>query len=166
MNWIRVNRILGHKVNDQYSASYLAILVALGALEPTDHWQLPHSLGKRHAQLAKELSLQLCKQENVSWPTDLGNSYLLEMENANRYSTLGWVDKDEFEALLDLLACGKLSELKSASDNNQRVPIVCSLESMLGVKEHSDKYDRFAGLIDELMSDEYSGEYELESRDK
>jgi hypothetical protein len=134
------------------------MLVALGALEPTDHWQLPHLPGIRLAELAKELSLQLCKQGDIPWTKDHGKSLLLEIKNATRYSTLGWVEQDELEALVDLLACGKLDGMKYVFGDDEQEPADCMLETMLGEKKENDKHDRFAGLIDELMNDGYSGE--------
>jgi len=158
MNWIRINRILGHRMNDQYAATYLAVLISLGALESTDHWQMQHLPGKRLSELIKELSIQLCKQSDINWSSDLGNSYLQDIDHATSYSTLGWVEIDELRTLLDSYTCCNLSSQKFVPTINEYEPTYCSLEHILNEKMQIDKHERFADLIDELMSDGYSGE--------
>jgi len=152
MNWIRVNRILGRRVNDHHSATYLAILIALEVLEPTSHWQLPHLPGMRLSELAKTLSKDLCKHRDIPWPTDFGKSLLLEIETANKYLPLGWVERDELGAFVDLVSCGKIR------GNDERDHTDCTLQLMLGEKEQDDRKNRFASLIDELMNEGNSGE--------
>ncbi len=155
MNWIRVNRVLGRRINDQHAATYLAMLIALEVLQPTDHWQLPHLPGKRLLQLAKELSFELCKQGNIPWSNDLGKFLLHNMRHTNCHSNLGWVNEEELDALLELLASDKLGGMKSDRSDNGQEPIDYILEIMMAEQEQNKKYDRIADMIDELMKDGY-----------
>lgn len=158
MSWIRINRVLGYRLNDQYAATYLALLIALGALEPTDHWQRLHTQGRRLGDLIKDLSLHLCIQEDIPWHSDLGKSYVSHMEEINRYSSLGWVEEDEFRTLLDRLASEKIEGMEYIIGNVKRKPNDSVLEMMLNQKEKENRHERMSDLIEELINDRYNEE--------
>jgi hypothetical protein len=156
MNWVRVNRVLGRRVDNQLSATYLAALIALDALQPTDHWQLPHQAGTHLSVLIKELSLHLSKQGDVTWKSDLGQSYLLYMENKKLHYPLGWINKDDFKDLLDLLGSNKTEEIINIQNKTEKGSIDNILKLILDKKEKDDRNYKISGLIDDLITDEYA----------
>ena len=72
MNWIRVNRAAGYYLFDQHSVTHLAIMIALGALKSTDHWQNPHQIGPAAEQILKKLMDAIQIDPTSNWDSDVG----------------------------------------------------------------------------------------------
>lgn len=156
MNWIRVNRVLGRRVDNQLSATYMAVLTALDALQSNDHWQLPHQEGAHLIDLITELSLHLSKQGDVTWKSDIGQSYLHYMENKVLHDPLGWIKKDELKELLDLLTSKKPEDIINIQNKTEKGSIDNILKLILDKKENDDRNYKISELIDDLITDEYA----------
>ena len=142
MNWVRANRVLGRRIDDNHVASHLCILIALGVLASASHWQLQHPAGERFLVTLQELALELTKQPNLTWSTEFGRGYIINIEESIRLINLGWVNMDGFADLIDMI----------------RSPICCqdhqptSLDLILNQTELSDTSDIFNDLIQDLLN--------------
>jgi len=66
-SWISANRVIKKRFNSHRSASLLAVLIAIGALEPADHWQKEHMGGDKVGELKAELENELFRTGCLSW---------------------------------------------------------------------------------------------------
>ena len=104
MNWIRVNRAAGYYLFDQHSVTHLAMMIALGALKSTDHWQNPHQIGPAAEYILKKLMDAFQIDPTGNWDSDVGlelRKHLLDLEVDQ---DLGWVNVEELALLSKTLA--------------------------------------------------------------
>src|SRR5262245_11374060 len=59
LSWITANRVLKRRLDAHVSAGLLALMVALEALVPPDHWQLRHRAGPQLRKIISALSKAL-----------------------------------------------------------------------------------------------------------
>ena len=104
MNWIRVNRAAGYYLFDQHSVTHLAILIALGALKPTDHWQNPHQIGPAGNELLKKLMDAFQIDPNSNWDTDVGLELRRHLSDLNKNHDIGWINIEDLALLSQKLA--------------------------------------------------------------
>lgn len=110
LNWIRVNRILGRRNNNNHAAAVLAILIALGIVSPAESWQLPHSIAiynTNYKVLKNELSKSLAVSGKLAWTSSVGLRFLKRLQEATLSGDLGWVDSDQFQHLIQELSEGR-----------------------------------------------------------
>jgi len=104
MNWIRVNRAAGYYLFDQHSITHLAMLIALGALKSTDHWQNPHQIGPAIEHIFKKLMDAFQIDPASNWDSEVGlelRKHLLDLEVDQ---DLGWVNVEDLALLSESLA--------------------------------------------------------------
>lgn len=104
MNWVRVNRAAGYYFFDQHSVTHLAIMIALGVLQSTDHWQNPHLIGQEAEAVFKKLKGAFQVDPAGNWNSDVGlelREQLLAMEVDQ---DLGWVSAEDLTLLFKTLA--------------------------------------------------------------
>lgn len=122
MNWIRVNRAAGYYLFDQHSVTHLAIMIALGALRSTDHWQNPHQIGPKAEYIFKKLKDAFQIDPTIDWDSDAGlelRKYLLDID-ADR--DLGWVNIDDLALLSKRLAGDTLIPPADDADESKPAP--------------------------------------------
>ena len=104
MNWIRVNRAAGYYLFDQHSVTHLAIMIALGALKPTDHWQNPHQIGPAAEPIFKKLMDAFQIDPSSNWDSDVGLELRKHLLDLDVDQDLGWVDVEDLALLSKKLA--------------------------------------------------------------
>ncbi len=103
MNWIKVNRTIGHYAFDQHSIIHLSLLIGLGIVLPTDHWQKSHEIGPNAGIIKSEL-MELVRQcKPVSWKSVYGAELLKRLRQVSAKQSIGWVSQSEFSQLLEKL---------------------------------------------------------------
>jgi hypothetical protein len=107
MNWIRVNRVVGNYLFDQHSVTHLAIMIALGALESTDHWQNPHQIGPEAEYIFKKLMDAFQIDRTSNWDSDVGLELRKHLLDIDVDQDLGWVNVEDL-ALLSKTLAGEL----------------------------------------------------------
>ncbi|BBO89932.1 hypothetical protein [Desulfosarcina ovata] len=103
MNWIRVNRLAGYYLFDQHSVTSLAILIALEALKPTDHWQQPHQMGPMAKELLKTMTDAFQLDPKTNWDSDLGSQLIKQLVGQISRSDFGWVSSSDLALLAKTL---------------------------------------------------------------
>jgi hypothetical protein len=104
MNWIRVNRAAGYYLFDQHSITHLAIMIALGALKSTDHWQNPHQIGPAADYLFKKLMDAFQADPTSNWDSDVGLELRKHLLDIAADQDLGWVNVEDLALLSKTLA--------------------------------------------------------------
>jgi hypothetical protein len=104
MNWIRVNRVAGYYLFDQHSVTSLAILIALEALKPTNHWQRPHQMGPMAVELLKTMTDAFQLDPKINWDSDLGSQLIEQLVGQISRSDLGWVSSSDLALLAKTLS--------------------------------------------------------------
>ncbi len=107
MNWIRVNRAAGYYLFDQHSVTHLAIMIALGALKSTDHWQNPHQIGPAAECIFKKLMDAFQIDSTSDWDSDVGLELRRHILDIGIDPDLGWVTVEDL-ALLSKTLAGEL----------------------------------------------------------
>ena len=100
MNWVRVNRTAGYYLFDQHAVTHLAILIALGALKPIDHWQQPHQIGQTAYALSKELLDAMQKNTMMDWDTKIGLKLRNRISRVSAEQNMGWVTLNDLALLI------------------------------------------------------------------
>src|SRR5262249_15111499 len=59
LSWLTINQSTGKRFNDQQAATYLALLIAMGVVEPAEDWQRWHNIGHRAEIVRHKLSNRL-----------------------------------------------------------------------------------------------------------
>jgi hypothetical protein len=103
MNWIRVNRVAGYYLFDQHSITSLAILIAIEALQPTNHWQLPHQIGPMVKELLKTMTATFQLDPKTDWDSDVGSQLIKQLMGRISRSDLGWVSSSDLALLAKTL---------------------------------------------------------------
>jgi hypothetical protein len=104
MNWIRVNRMAGYYLFDQHAVTHLAMMIALGVLKSTDHWQNPHQIGPEAEYIFKKLMDAFQIDPTSNWDSDVGlelRKHLLDLEVDQ---DLGWVNVEDLALVSKMLA--------------------------------------------------------------
>ena len=104
MNWIRVNRTAGYYLFDQHSVTHLAMMIALGALESTDHWQNPHQIGPAVKPIFKKLMDAFQIDPASNWDSDVGLELRKHLLDRDLEQDLGWVNAEDLTLLSKTLA--------------------------------------------------------------
>jgi hypothetical protein len=104
MNWIRVNRAAGYYLFDQHSVTHLALMIALGALKSTDHWQNPHQIGLAAESLFKKLMDAFQTNPNSNWDSKVGLELRKHILDVAADQELGWVNAADLALLSKSLA--------------------------------------------------------------
>ena len=103
MNWIRSNRIIGNYAFDQHSITHLSLLIGMGIVLQTDHWQKPHEIGP-NAGIIKSQLMELVRQRKlISWNSVYGSELLKRIRQFSDENNMGWVSQLEFSQLLNKL---------------------------------------------------------------
>jgi len=104
MNWIRVNRAAGYYLFDQHSVTHLALLIELGALKSTDHWQNPHQIGPEAEYIFKKLMDAFQIDPTSDWDSDVGLELRKHLLDIDVDQDLGWVNVEDLALLSKKLA--------------------------------------------------------------
>jgi hypothetical protein len=101
LSWISVNRTSHRRLDSTHAVAALALLVALNAIKPTDHWQERHLPEAEHAAVFARMASEWGHVDALRW--DRGNlRALLEGARAGLEGRpLGWVGQNEVRALID-----------------------------------------------------------------
>jgi len=99
MNWIRVNRTAGYYPFDHHSVSHLVMMIAVGALTPTDHWQKPHSIGEKAEPVFEKLRHAFQYDPDTNWDSDIGLDLRRHLSDPGVVQNLGWVKAEDLDLL-------------------------------------------------------------------
>jgi sigma-70-like protein len=102
LSWIAANRVRGLRVDDRHAHSVLAFLVLTGILAPADHWQSWHRFEPAQAGLVDELAQHYIATDGVVWP-----KAVIGRSSVYSHRELGWIDKEEARALVELMLAGQ-----------------------------------------------------------
>ena len=93
INWLRINDIvkpqLYQQVYDQDAVPILALLIALGLVEPEDHWQKRHQVGRGVDSFVSQLSHELHRKGRIRWKEGVGTEILGRLEHACHSEDIG-----------------------------------------------------------------------------
>ena len=107
INWLRINDIvkpqLYQQVYDQDAVPMLALLIALGVVEPADHWQKRHQVGHGVDSFVSPLTHELHRRGRIAWKDGVGADILTRLEHTCHSKDLGWVQAQSLEILLSSL---------------------------------------------------------------
>jgi len=153
LNWIRINRILGKRIDDNHSASFLAILIALDILSPAQTWQISHLIKNHDVVLKNKLGKELTLQGVLLWNSPLGQELIVKLQEAVDLKNMGWVDLEELKQLTSRLAEDKLNleELKTANTCEYTENEEESLDEFLDNHQKNDKDNEYLSLIESLL---------------
>ena len=104
MNWIRVNRAAGYYLFDQHSVTHLALMIALGALKSTVHWQEPHQIGPTAENLFTKLMDAFQTDPSSNWDSDVGLELRQHLLDLAADQELGWVNAEDLASFSKALA--------------------------------------------------------------
>jgi hypothetical protein len=104
MNWIRVNRAAGYYLFDQHSITHLAVMIALGALKSTDHWQNPHQIGPAIEYIFKKLMDAFQIDPASNWDSDVGLELRKHLLDLDVDQGPGWINVEDLALLSKSLA--------------------------------------------------------------
>ena len=117
INWLRINDIvkpqLYQQAYDHDAVSILALLITLGVVEPTDHWQKRHQASHGVDSFVSPLTHELHHQGRMSWKDEVGADILARLEQTCHSEDLGWVKTQSLEVMLSSLT-GK--EMRGEAD--------------------------------------------------
>jgi Sigma-70, region 4 len=101
LSWISVNRTAHRRLDSSDAVAELALLVALNAIAPAEHWQNRHFPEAEHRAIFAKMTQECSRTGKLSW--NRGNLRLLVEEARNRLAgrALGWVDQNEVQTLID-----------------------------------------------------------------
>ena len=103
MNWIKANRTIGNYTFDQHSIIHLSLLIGMGIVLQTDHWQKPHKIGP-NAGIIKSQLMELVRQRKpISWNSVYGSELIKQLQKFSTKEDTGWVSEVEFSQLLNKL---------------------------------------------------------------
>jgi hypothetical protein len=124
MNWIRVNRAAGYYLFDQHSVTHLAIMIALGALKSTDHWQNPHQIGPQAEYIFKKLMDAFQIDPTSDWDSDVGLELRKHLLDLDGDQDLGWVNIEDLALLSKTLAGEPLIPPVDDTEESNPAPIL------------------------------------------
>ena len=81
----------------------MALLIALGAVVPANHWQRPHTIAPGAAEIDDMLSEELHRKGSLAWDGPSGGALLDWLAKAIDGGDTGWVPRSELRRLLDRL---------------------------------------------------------------
>ena len=152
MNWIRVNRILGRRINDFHAASMMALLVGLGAVNPTSHWQSSHSKGDHLKTQLQRLSNMLIRSVDQTWSSNLGQEVLRELKISINNIFMGWVETDQFNVLIEELSISNNNDITNQLTEDQE-EFLSPMDFLLSQMNRRNREAQFADLIEELAGE-------------
>jgi len=103
MNWIKANRTIGNYAFDQHSITHLSLLIGLGIVLQTDHWQKPHEIGPNASIIKSQLMEFVREYKPISWNSVYGSELLKRLRQVSAKQSMGWVSQSEFSQLLEKL---------------------------------------------------------------
>jgi len=89
----------GYYAFDQNSITHLALLIALGIVLPTDHWQKPHKIGHRANVIRAELLETIQENGSISWDSGIGLDLRRQLHRITYNKDLGWVAPQDLAIL-------------------------------------------------------------------
>jgi len=103
MNWIKANRTIGNYTFDQHSIIHLSLLIGMGIVLQTDHWQKPHKIGPNAGIIKSQLMELVCQRKPISWNSAYGSELLKQLQHFSTKQDMGWISELEFSQLLNKL---------------------------------------------------------------
>ena len=114
---MRVNRLARVRSDASIPVWPLAMLVALGALEPAEHWQAEHrAVPARVAALWRRLARELVRTGTVAVGDEAFRGLVHEARARAATAELGWVDRDAIDRLAILESADPPASLASISN--------------------------------------------------
>ncbi|MBF0346299.1 MAG: hypothetical protein HQL81_01405 [Magnetococcales bacterium] len=103
LSWISFNRAGLSRIDSHKSAAGLALLIAMGAIQPATHWQDRHLPGPESGMVIGILSGELASTGSLSWKSGGPRELLIAASASISMSGKGWVDGLEFKEFMDRL---------------------------------------------------------------
>ncbi|MBF0426047.1 MAG: hypothetical protein HQL66_09565 [Magnetococcales bacterium] len=103
LSWISFNRAGLSRIDSHKCAAGLALLIAMGAIQPATHWQDRHLPGPEAGRILEILSGELASKGNLSWKSGGARELLISASATIPMSGKGWVDGGEYKEFMDRL---------------------------------------------------------------
>ena len=116
MSWIRANRIIGEPILNQGSLAIMALLTSLGILVPAAHWQLLHQARTGLEEIGGIIA-RTPTPGRLSWHKGAASEVLERISSSLPHRDLGWVNRQEFETLLQRLPKNPGARITSGPSN-------------------------------------------------
>jgi hypothetical protein len=100
MNWIRANRTIGRYSFEDRSITHLSLLIALGVIIPTDHWQKPHPIGPKAPAMKADILKAIKERDPFRWEDGIGFEFKTRLQHLPDGFNFGWVSPSDFQTLL------------------------------------------------------------------
>lgn len=101
MNWIRASRTIGKYAFDARSITHLSLLIALGVILPTNHWQKPHPIGPQAPAMKGDILKAFKENDPFRWEDGIGLELKTRLQQLPDDFNLGWVSPSDFQTLLE-----------------------------------------------------------------
>jgi hypothetical protein len=83
------------------TASFVALLIGVGAIVPAAHWQRPHLLSPEAAAIDSMLSEELHRKGSLGWDGAAGQDLLRRLEKSIDRGETGWLPRPELHRLIE-----------------------------------------------------------------
>jgi len=100
MNWIRANRTIGRYSFEDRSITHLSLLIALGVIIPTDHWQKPHPIGPKAPAMKADILKAIKERDPFRWEDGIGFEFKTRLQHLPDGFNFGWISPSDFQTLL------------------------------------------------------------------
>ncbi|MBF0310049.1 MAG: hypothetical protein HQL56_11030 [Magnetococcales bacterium] len=120
LSWISFNRAGLTRIDSHKCAGGLALLIAMGAIQPARHWQERHLPGPEADRILEILSGELASKGKLSWRSGGARELLIAAGATIPLSGKGWVDGGEYKEFMDRLQdnCSKDGEKNEAGESD------------------------------------------------
>ena len=130
MNWVRASLVSGFARQSVKSAGTLILLIAMGALQPAEHWQKRHESGEGMDDVLHIVINEIKKKGFVHWRDEAGKKLKHRIRENFTGETKGWAAIAHVTKLLAIIegktALGVLQsekEPKDSMDDEKRVTV-------------------------------------------
>jgi hypothetical protein len=147
LSWITANRILKRRLDAHVSAGLLAVLVALGALIPPDHWQLRHRPGPRLQDMISALGSAMRESSLLTWTSPLGIRLSNGIGALEKKFSRGWLSQPTVTDLITAVSGGAAEPLPVEDDADESA---ASFEELL--REARSSFPKFESYQAALSS--------------
>jgi hypothetical protein len=100
VSWISLNRTAHRRLDSTDAVAGLAVLIALNAIKPGQHWQERHLPGSAHPSLYAGMATELRQQGGLSWNDGQLEAVLQDAERSLANRDLGWVAQHDARGLI------------------------------------------------------------------
>ena len=154
MSWILANRLISHRLDFGKGISALAIMIALGAVEPANDYQQSHFRGHELDGMVTRLLDERHKSGHFTWKSAFGDNLRERIVDFFGANNPGWLKRAHFTGLFEAFEFdetqpmfGDLMDLGSDPEETSELDDV--LESLRKIKKTTKLNEIMTSLMEE-----------------